>query len=152
MMKEAIDKFFSSEAYAVVGVSRNKYKFGTTAFHALQKRQFPVYPVNSHLSAFDDQKCYEKVTDLPDAVQSVVIVVPPDSAEQVVAECKWKGIQNVWLQPGSESSEALSYAQENRMNVIHGQCILMFLEPVQSFHALHRWVNKVVGKYPLSTG
>jgi predicted CoA-binding protein len=147
-MKEAIDKFFTSAAYAVVGVSEHKHKFGTTAFHALQKHRLTVYPVNSHLTMFANMPCYEKVTDLPDEVMSVVVVVPPDAAEQVVAECKWKGIQNVWLQPGSESPETIRYSQENQMNIVYGQCILMHVEPVQSVHALHRWVNKLVGKYP----
>jgi predicted CoA-binding protein len=148
-MKEAVDKFFSSEAYAVVGVSENKHKFGSTAYRAMKEHRLSVYPVNTHLSMFEGDRCYEKVTDLPDDVQSVVIVVPPESAQQVLAECKWKGIQNVWLQPGSESSEALSYTKENGMNVVHGQCILMFLEPVKSIHALHRWVNRIAGRYPI---
>jgi hypothetical protein len=36
----------------------------------------------------------------------------------------------------------------SRITVISGQCILMFLEPVVSAHAVHRWINKVVGAYP----
>jgi predicted CoA-binding protein len=149
-MKQAIDQFFSSDAYAVVGVSRNKNKFGSAVYRTMKERELTVYPVNSHLAKFDDDKCYEKVTDLPDDVQSVVIVVPPDSAEQVIAECKWKGIHNVWLQQGSQSDEAIAYGKEYNLNVIHGECVLMFLEPVKSIHSLHRWINKVVGKYPVA--
>jgi predicted CoA-binding protein len=149
-MREAIDKFFSSEAYAVVGVSENKHKFGNAAFRAMKEHGLSAYPVNTHLSTFEGERCYEKVTDLPDEVQSVVLVVPPSSAEQVLVECKWKGIHNVWLQQGSESDEAIAYGKEYKLNVIHGECVLMFLEPVKSLHALHRWVNKLVGRYPVA--
>ncbi len=102
-MKEAIDKFFSSEAYAVVGVSRNRHKFGNTVFHAMKSRNLRVYPVNPHLSTVENEHCYVNVRDLPDEVKSVVIVVHPEDAEQVVAECKWKGIENIWLQQGAAS-------------------------------------------------
>ena len=147
-MKESIGKFFSSEAYAVVGVSRNKHKFGNSAFRAMKNHNLMVYPVNPHLITLEGVTCFVSVRDLPDEVKSVVIVVHPEDAEQVVAECKWKGIENIWLQQGAESNEAIAYAHENEMNLIHGQCVLMFLEPVQSFHALHRWVNKLTGTYP----
>lgn len=146
--KDMIEKFFSSEAYAVVGVSEKRHKFGNVVFREMREREFIVYPVNPRLSFVEDRMCYKGVSDLPDEVQSVVIVIPPEAAEQVVAECKWKGIQNIWLQPGAQSREAITYGEENGMNVIHGECILMFLEPVRSLHAVHRWVNKVIGKYP----
>ncbi len=149
-MKQAIEKFFSSEAYAVVGVSASRHKFGNTVFRAMRERELIVYPVNPRLPFVEDRVCYKSVSDLPDEVQSVIVVVPPKVAEQVVAECKWKGIQNIWLQPGAQSREAIAYANENELNIIHGECVLMFLEPVKSFHALHRWMKKVVGKYPVA--
>jgi hypothetical protein len=40
----------------------------------------------------------------------------------------------------ARSKEAVTYGQENGMN-------MMFLEPVKSFHALHRWVKKLTGTY-----
>jgi predicted CoA-binding protein len=141
--REAIEKFFSAEAYAVVGVSANRHKFGNVVFRAMREREFTVYPVNPRLSFVEDRICYKSVSDLPDEVLSVVIVIPPEAAEQVVAECKWKGIENVWLQPGAQSRQAIAYAKENDLNVIHGECVLMYLEPVESFHALHRWVKKL---------
>jgi hypothetical protein len=34
------------------------------------------------------------------------------------------------------------------VEVVHGQCILMFTEPVGSFHKFHRWIWKVLRKIP----
>jgi predicted CoA-binding protein len=147
-MKAAIDTFFTSEAYAVVGVSRSKHKFGNTIFRAMKDSNLTVYPVHPHLTTIEDARCYASIRDVPDGVHSVVIVVHPEDAFKVIAECTQRGIQNIWLQQGAESEEALAYAQENGLNVIHGRCILMFVEPVKSIHAVHRWMNKLVGTYP----
>ena len=149
-MRQAIDKFFSSEAYAVVGVSRNKKKFGNTVFDAMQERDLTVYPVNAHIDTFEGVRCYHSISDLPDEVKSVAIIVPPEAAKSVIADCKSKGIKNVWFQPGSSTPETIAAAQSDGLNVVHGHCIVMFLEPVKSFHAFHRWVSKVVRTYPVA--
>jgi predicted CoA-binding protein len=147
-MNEAIERFFSSTAYAVIGVSKDRHKFGNIVFRAMAERGFTVYPVHKQLPAVEEQKCYNRVTDLPDEVHSAVIVLHPHDAEQIVAECKSKGIENIWLQQGAESRESIEYARGNGLNLIHDQCILMFLEPVKSLHALHRWVKKITRTYP----
>ncbi|MBI5471546.1 MAG: CoA-binding protein [Ignavibacteriae bacterium] len=144
----AIATFFASKAFAVVGVSGDRRKFGNIVFREMRERGFVVYPVNPHLSVVEETRCYKHVGELPDDVKSAVIVVKPDVAEQVVAECKWREITNVWLQPGSERKETLAYAHEHSMNLVHGICVLLFMEPVTSLHALHRWVKRVTGTYP----
>ncbi len=147
----AITEFFSSKAFAVVGVSADRRKFGNIVFREMRQRGMVVYPVNPHLAVVEESPCFKHVGDLPDDVKSAVIVVKPDVAEQVVAECRWCDITNVWLQPGSEQHETLSYAHEHNMNIVHGICVLMFLEPVTSLHALHRWIKRLFGTYPTSS-
>jgi predicted CoA-binding protein len=147
-MRETIDTFFSADAYAVIGVSQKRHKFGNQVFREMKQRGFTVYPVHPTHSEVEGEHCYASVSDLPNSVQSVVIVLQPADTEIVVAQCKWKGIQNIWLQPGAESDGIIAYAREYNLNLVHDQCVLMFLEPVKSLHAVHRWVNRVVGKYP----
>jgi len=147
-MKTSIERFFSSPAYAVVGVSRTPRKFGSMVFREMKKRGFVVHPVTPHMEALEGERCYASVSDLPEDVQSVVVVVHPEEAERVVAACKAKGVRNIWLQQGAESDKVIAYAQENGLNLIYGSCVLMFLEPVKSFHAFHRWIAKVAGRYP----
>jgi predicted CoA-binding protein len=147
-MNQAIERFFLSPAYAVVGVSRNPRKFGNTIFREMKRKGLSVYPVHPYLDAVEGVSCARTLRELPSSVHSVVVVVHPEDAVKVVAECHDQGIQHVWLQQGAESDEAIAFAEEHGLNLIHGQCVLMFLEPVKSFHAFHRWVNKLVGKYP----
>jgi predicted CoA-binding protein len=52
------------------------------------------------------------------------------------------------MQQGSESEKAINYCNENGIDVIHGECILMFAEPVESIHKFHKWLWKIFGKLP----
>ena len=146
--KEAIEKFFSSAAYAVVGVSADQRKFGNKVFQSMRERKFEVYPINPKLQAVEGVRCFSSVMEVPDSVKSVVTVVPPQVTEEVLMLCAKKGIQAVWMQPGSEPKEAIQMGMKYNLALIHRECILMFLEPVQSIHTLHRWLNKLVGAYP----
>ena len=52
------------------------------------------------------------------------------------------------MQQGAESSTAIDLCKQNNINVIHGECILMFAEPLGFMHSIHRWIWKILGKYP----
>jgi uncharacterized protein len=147
-MKGEIEKFFSSPAYAVVGASEDRKKFGNRVFQSMKEREFIVYPVNPKRAAVEGSKCFSTVNDLPDEVKSVITVVPPKVTEEVLVDCIRKGISSVWMQPGSESKDAIELAGKYGISVVHRECVMMFIEPVRSFHSLHRWVKKFTGTYP----
>ena len=144
----SIDKFFSSPAFAIIGVSGDQKKFGNIVYRAMKERILSVYPVNPRLSTVEGDKCYSSILEVPDSVKTAIIVIPPQATERVIADCVQKGIRTLWMQPGSESGRAMEEAETNGITVISGHCLLMFLEPVTSAHAFHRWVNKFVGAYP----
>ena len=147
-LRKAIGTFYSSKAFAVIGVSTKRRKFGNIIYRAMKERGFTVYPVHPTLQSVEGESCFHSVMDLPEQVQSIVTVVPPRATEVIVSDCVRKGIQTVWMQQGSESEDAMSIARKHDITVVHGQCLLMFLEPVGSVHAVHRWLKKVVGAYP----
>lgn len=143
-----IDRFFDSEAFAVIGVSADRKKFGNTVFRNMRDAGLTVFPVHPTLDSVEGEACYHSVGELPAEVNSVVTVVPPPQTERVIPLCAERGVTSVWMQPGSSSAPAIDTARAAGMNVVDGQCILMFLEPVKSIHKVHRWINKVVGTYP----
>ena len=144
----SIEKFFSSSAFAVIGVSADRKKFGNIVYRAMKKRTVVAYPVHPRLPMVEGDRCFSSVAELPEKVKALVTVVPPTATEAVVAECVRRKINTLWMQPGSESDLAIAEAEANGITVIQGQCILMFLEPVTSAHAVHRWFSKIVGTYP----
>jgi hypothetical protein len=56
-------------------------------------------------------------------------------------------MRNLWLVPGSESSEAMEFCRSRAINLIHGECPLMFARP-KGMLRLHRWLWGVLGKQP----
>jgi len=147
-MRKAIDAFFRSAGYGVVGVSADRRKFGNMVYRTMKEKGLTVYPVNPKLKEVEGSVCYPSVMDLPADVRSVVTVVPPDATIRIVADCMKRGISTIWMQKGSDSPEAIKEAANAGIAVVNGECVMMFLEPVHSFHAFHRWVNKLVGAYP----
>jgi uncharacterized protein len=146
--RETIDAFLASRAFAVVGVSANQKKFGNIVFRTMKDKQAEVYPVHPSLATVEGVACFNSVAALPQNVEAVVTVVPPAATRDVVAQCASRGITNVWMQPGSESEEAITDGAKAGVAVVAGECILMFLEPVKSMHAFHRFVKKITGTYP----
>jgi uncharacterized protein len=146
--RQTIENFLESDAFAVIGVSADRRKFGNVVFRTMKEKQAVVYPVHRTLETVEGDACYGSVAALPANVQAVVTVVPPSQTAAIVSECAARGIKQIWMQPGSESGEAIAEAERAGIQVVAGECILMFLEPVGSLHKVHRFVNKVVGKYP----
>jgi uncharacterized protein len=148
MSRQVIDEFLASEAFGVIGVSANQKKFGNVVYRTMKEKEAVVYPVHPSLATVEGDTCYRNVAALPEGVTAVVTVVPPAATLDVVHQCAARGITKVWMQPGSQSDAAIAEAEKAGMKVIAGECILMFLEPVKSVHAFHRFLKKVFGGYP----
>jgi uncharacterized protein len=146
--KSNIDEFISHKTLGVVGVSRDTKKFGYAVFDELRKKGYKAYPINPNAAELYGEKCFPTITDLPKDAEGVVIVVPPAKAEGLVKEAHARGIDQVWLQQGAESKAALAFCEKNKMNVVSGECIMMYLEPVGSFHGFHRFFRKLFGGMP----
>jgi predicted CoA-binding protein len=144
----AVEDFVAQRTLALVGVSRSGKKFGNMALKALKQKGYRVFPVHPHAEQIEGERCYPSLLALPEQVEAVLVVVPPGETERVVREAAAARIPRVWLQQGAESQDAIRFCEEHGLSVIHGECILMFAQPVVSFHRFHRWVWKALGKLP----
>jgi predicted CoA-binding protein len=146
--KESVENFISKSKLAVVGVSQSGKKFGNTIYKELKTKGYEVYPVNPGAEKINGEVCYKDLSSLPEKVEGVITVVPPAVTEKIVVDANTAGINSIWMQQGSESEKAINYCNENGIDVIHGECILMFAEPVESIHKFHKWFWKIFGKLP----
>jgi uncharacterized protein len=142
-----INEFMSQKNIAVAGVSRSKSKFGNAIYNELSKKGYHVYPVNPNMKEFEGNKCYDKISELPQDVTGLVISTKPEVTKTLLREAESKGIKWIWLQQGSADKETIS-SFENHPGVISKQCILMFAEPVKGIHGFHKWVKKTFHKLP----
>lgn len=146
--KAAVEGFLEQSVLAVVGVSRDKKKFGNRVFEDLLRKGYKTFAVNPNTDVIGERPCYPSLKALPEQVGGVVFVVPPRQTEKVLKEVAGLGIRRVWLQQGSESAEAVRFCEENDITMVAGECILMFAKPVESFHRLHHWIWGLLGKLP----
>lgn len=147
MKKENIKEFFNFDNIAVIGVSRNAKKFGNYIFNELKKNGKKVFPVNPFLKEFGEEKCYNSVEELPDNIQRIVFVTKPEITNQLLPKVLEKGIANIWFQQGSSDKLSIEFCITNNLKFIHAECLLMYLEPVKSFHKFHKFIWKLFGKY-----
>jgi len=96
-----------------------------------------------YLSAGETDPTIEQVKN---TVEGAIISVPRSECEKAVRQAIEAGIPRLWIQSGCDSKEALALAEEKGVPAIHGACVLMYAEPVQSVHRFHRGVWKVFGK------
>ena len=148
VLRKSIDDFLSQQKLAVVGVSRDAKQFANLAYRLLKDRRYQVYPVNPNAGRLENDRCYPNIQSLPQHVDAALVVLPPEKTMKVISEIADAGIKHVWFQQGTESTETIRFCQDRNINVISGECIIMYLEPLAIPHRLHRWVKKVTGSYP----
>jgi len=125
---QSIARFLESPVYGVVGASPHRYKYGNKVLRCYQQNGRRAIPVNPNARDVEGVPCVASVLDLPDEVQSVSIITPPEVTERVVEEVIRKGIQHVWMQPGAESDAAVAACEAAGINVIaDGSCVLVVL-------------------------
>lgn len=146
-MDSTIQDFVKSKRLAVAGVSRSGKKFGNMIYTELKQRGYQVYAVHPEAAEIGGDKCYPNFSALPGGIDGVVICVSPRQSEKVLREAVQAGIKKVWLQQGAQSPEALAAAKELGVSTVDGKCLLMYAEPVSSFHKFHRFFAKLFGQY-----
>ena len=128
MSRASVDAFLAEAAFAVVGASNNRDKYGNKTLRSYQQRGMEVTAINPRADSIEGAPTVPDVASLPDGVQGLSIVTPPAITEQIVEDAAAKGIRSVWMQPGAESARAIERAEELGMDVIaRGPCILVAL-------------------------
>jgi uncharacterized protein len=110
---------------AVVGVSGDMLKFGHRIFKSLVGEDFNVYGVNPKGGNILNRKVYKSLSEMENAPDIVITVVKPEITEKIIEECRALGINEIWMQPGSESQKAVELAKKYGMSVTYGACIMV---------------------------
>lgn len=144
---QSIQEFLAQKKIAVAGVSRKKSKFGNALYNELKKMGYDVYAVNPGMEQYDNKKCYDSLSALPDDVTALVINTKTDVSKELLIQAKGKGIKHIWLQQGSANKELLANLPNGETNIICKECLLMFVNPT-GIHGFHGFLKKTFGKYP----
>lgn len=145
--KQAVDDFLTQHTLALAGVSRSGKGFGNTVLKDLTGKGYEVLPIHPEAEEVGGFRCFRSLAELPKPVGGLVLVVPPPQTEILVEQAGAACIRRVWMQQGAESEAAIRYCRDNGIEVVHGECIMMFAGP-RGVHSFHRWLWGVLGKLP----
>jgi predicted CoA-binding protein len=124
-VQDLVREFINERVWAVVGASTNPSKYGNQIFRNLLDAGYAVYGVNAGRGEIAGQPLYRNLADLPEKPAVVDTVVPPTITEQIVQQCADLGVTRVWMQPGSESPQAIDLCREHGIKVVRGACAMM---------------------------
>ena len=97
---------------AIIGASANPQKFGNKAVRAYLQQGWTVHPVNPKEATIEGLPAYKAVREISGVVDEASLYLSPHLVPAVLHELKAKGIKKVWLNPGTESEDAVELAEE----------------------------------------
>ena len=121
----AVKDFVSRKTFAIVGVSRSGQKYGNIVFRDLEAKGYKLYPIHPEAGTLEGVTAYKDFASLPEKVDGVILVVPPEQTEKVVQDAAAAGVKRVWMQPGAESRAAIQFCRENGIIEVHDECIMV---------------------------
>jgi hypothetical protein len=113
-----------SNVIAVVGVSPNKEKYGYRVYKTLKDNGFEVYAINPAYDEVDGERIYHTLEDVGKPITFMITVAPHAVALPMAQKARELGIARIWMQPGSESQEAVGFCEQNGIECIYKQCII----------------------------
>lgn len=146
-----IDAFLAGKRIAFVGLSTHAEDFSRSVAKELAQHGYEIAPVHPGVDRIEERTCFSRIADVPAPVDFALVMVPAARALSVVKECEAAGVRRVWLHrgagPGAVSDEAVAYGAAHGVELVAGECPLMFL-PNAGAHRAHAWMKKVDGSYP----
>jgi predicted CoA-binding protein len=135
-MDDIIRECLAQKVWAVVGASRDPQRYGHRIFVALVEAGYQAYPINPGADEIAGHRVYPSLAALPVKPDVVDTVVPPAVTARVVEEAAALGVERIWMQPGSESDEAIALAEEKGLKVVHHACAMVGAQrgPAEATH------------------
>ncbi len=112
------DKTMAMKNWAVVGATDKKNKFGYKIYKRLKEYGYNVFAVNPSLDQIDGDNSYASLKEIKANIDAVDMIVNKKIALEVLKDVRDKGIEYVWLQPGSRSQKIRDFASEYDIKLI----------------------------------
>ena len=145
-MASAHEAFWTHSSYAFVGHSAKK-PFPRISYGQAKKSGKTVFAVDASVDRIDGDKTYPDLRSLPQQVDGVVLELPREETLDGVKQAADAGIKNVWVHMNRDTPEAVDFAKRSGMNILTGTCAVMYVTQGFTYHSMHKWLNKLLGKY-----
>ena len=108
---------------AVVGLSAQWHRPSYFAAKYLQEHGYRVIPVNPTYDSILGEKCYKRLSDIPDKVEVVDCFRKSSEIPAIADEAIAIGAKVLWMQLGVENAEARARAEAAGLEVIENRCM-----------------------------
>lgn len=140
------ERFFERESFVVIGHD-SLHPFPRISFSALKNQGKKLFPVDPDLAEVEGIPVLRELSELPMSVEAAIIEVPAEETEQQVQRVLDAGIRVIWIHMGTETRQAFELARSQGAEVWTGGCAAMYTVPNPSYHMIHRFIVKLLGKY-----
>lgn len=110
---------------AILGASADRSKFGNKSLRAHRDAGYTVYPVNPKGGDVEGVAAATSLRDVPETrLDRISVYLPPALVLKSLADIAAKGCEELWLNPGTESTEVIEAAKKLGLNVVLGCSII----------------------------
>ena len=109
---------------AIIGASNDRRKYGNKAVRAFVQQGYEVFPVNPNEKTIEGLRAFQRIADVPVRPLMVSVYLPPAVTLKLLPDIAARGCDEVWLNPGTESTEVMAEAARLKLNVIQACSIV----------------------------
>ena len=112
------------EHIGVIGLSRSPEKAARRVPSYLAAKGYNVIPINPNAERIFGRAVYDRLSDVPDELDLVIVFRPSDEAGRHVAEATLRPERPaIWLQEGIFADEEIAIARADGITAIQDLCV-----------------------------
>lgn len=115
----------NSKTIAVVGITDDPAKPSHNVPKYLKSVGYKIIPVTSKLDEVLGEKAYASLTDIPEPVDVVQLIVRGEYTPPYVDQAIEIGAKAVWMQLGISNDEAAEKARAAGLDVVMNHCMMV---------------------------
>ena len=114
----------SAKIIAVVGLTNTPIRPSYGVSHYMQSQGYRIIPVNPNITAWEGEKAYASLLDVPEKIDIVDVFRRSDAVPEVVEQAIQIKAPAIWMQEGVVHEEAAEKARHAGIFVVMDKCIL----------------------------
>ncbi|MFC1521232.1 CoA-binding protein [Elusimicrobiota bacterium] len=119
-IKEILEKY---KTIAVIGLSQKRDRPSNMVGQYMKEHGYKIIPVNPGQDKLIGEKCYAKLSDVPEDVDIVDIFRQSQYVPEIVEQAITKKCKVIWMQQGIVNNQAADSAKAAGMIVVMDKCI-----------------------------
>lgn len=108
----------------VLGASSKRWRFANKAVRAYLEAGHEVIPVHPRETEVEGLRVYPSLADVPERAALLLLYVRPEVGLQCIDEAPARGVETVFLNPGTESEELAERVRQLGMEPIQACAIV----------------------------